>query len=328
MRDESNETLSEYGSPPKAPLDDSQVSASGMSRENLEDSQPLLSVQLDHAVTLHSTMSQESMEAERSCSAQGVAGGGMATSPARPLAVATPSSALSASASTFVPASGMTPAPVHMIGATMVTMAVVPVPVAVVPVAMVPVAVDAAPAHSFEPGQALTTLAAPEPLLPVLDDEASPTGVGRRRPPPLAPAARRRITQKRCPPPPSPSWASSAGDAGRNNSEPRGKRPRPGREEAQDRHSAAAVLRRSPEPMEVASEEEWQRRLDKRQAAVSIVKEGPEYVAYRAAVRGGGGEVPRTPPATDRSVSKRTWEEMMGKWRSGLKQWSRDHGLP
>eukprot|EP00927_Polykrikos_kofoidii_P047662 TRINITY_DN41932_c0_g1_i1.p1 TRINITY_DN41932_c0_g1~~TRINITY_DN41932_c0_g1_i1.p1 ORF type:complete len:399 (+),score=79.17 TRINITY_DN41932_c0_g1_i1:99-1295(+) len=81
-----------------------------------------------------------------------------------------------------------------------------------------------------------------------------------------------------------------------------------------------------------ATEEDWQRRAQKRRNAVAITKASPEYNAFLE-VRGRGMDrvvhrtcsdttfvppAPQTPDPEDRSVSKRRWEEDVRRWRAGL----------
>lgn len=71
-----------------------------------------------------------------------------------------------------------------------------------------------------------------------------------------------------------------------------------------------------------ASEEDWQRRLQKRHGIVALIKESPEYHAF-AAHRNGSrrtASMARTPSPNDRSISKRQWEEKVQKWRSALRK--------
>merc|ERR1712048_1496250 len=78
-----------------------------------------------------------------------------------------------------------------------------------------------------------------------------------------------------------------------------------------------------------ATEEVWQRRIQSRHDAVAIIKESPEYqsfTSYKAEAERRGIVVPRTPDATDRSVSKRRWESKALQWRTGLRQWSQAEG--
>merc|ERR1719210_2251032 len=67
-----------------------------------------------------------------------------------------------------------------------------------------------------------------------------------------------------------------------------------------------------------ASEEDWLRRIEKRKAAVMVVKASQEYKVHRESASQKellGLPVPRTPDPTDRTVSKRRWEEEVRLWR-------------
>lgn len=69
-------------------------------------------------------------------------------------------------------------------------------------------------------------------------------------------------------------------------------------------------------------EDEWKTRLQKRCAAVQIVKTSPEYV-YLAARRKKGhltSRMPRTPSPNHRRMSKRDWESVTMHWRVALRQ--------
>jgi len=94
---------------------------------------------------------------------------------------------------------------------------------------------------------------------------------------------------------------------------PAGKRPRGGSD-------GSVPLRRLPE----ASEGTWQRRAEKRQLSVTAGKATPEYGAYTAAIprEHRTSESPRTPDPTDRTVSKRQWDEGVRLWRLALRQWA------
>lgn len=71
-----------------------------------------------------------------------------------------------------------------------------------------------------------------------------------------------------------------------------------------------------------ASEEDWLRRIEKRKAAVVVVKSSQEYNVYKESVlqrEGSGLPIPRTPDPTDRAVSKRRWEDEVRLWRIALR---------
>ena len=77
-----------------------------------------------------------------------------------------------------------------------------------------------------------------------------------------------------------------------------------------------------------ASEEDWQRRAEKRRAFVALIKATPEYqqFAQAFAARGpderflheNGAQAPRTPDPADRTVSKRHWDQAARLWRLEL----------
>lgn len=82
-----------------------------------------------------------------------------------------------------------------------------------------------------------------------------------------------------------------------------------------ENHAASRAL---PE----ASEEDWQRRLQKRHNIVAATKETPEYRAFSSASFRARRAALRTPSPNDRSVSKRQWEEKIHKWRTALRNWN------
>jgi len=66
-----------------------------------------------------------------------------------------------------------------------------------------------------------------------------------------------------------------------------------------------------------ASEEDWQRRVQKRHAIVAHIKGTAEYKSCSAMQR---ASRPITPDPYDRSVSKRQWEGIIVNWRNSLRQ--------
>lgn len=75
------------------------------------------------------------------------------------------------------------------------------------------------------------------------------------------------------------------------------------------------------QPIPSASEEEWMRRLEKRRAAIELVKAMPEYQALRSSYhRASSGSVPRTPDPADRNISKRRWEAEVAIWRTATRR--------
>jgi hypothetical protein len=84
-------------------------------------------------------------------------------------------------------------------------------------------------------------------------------------------------------------------------------------------------------PMPGACEAVWQQRKCKRHAAVNLVKKEFAYQTFQR-------ECPRskrsvalatrtqTPDPTDRTVSKRQWEDRVRLWRLALKQWCQEQG--
>ena len=67
-----------------------------------------------------------------------------------------------------------------------------------------------------------------------------------------------------------------------------------------------------------ASEEDWQRRQETRRAIVASIKDSPEYLALQASCR------PATPDPNDRTISKRSWETQVMRWRNALKDQSNE----
>mmetsp|Transcript_7680 Transcript_7680/g.16889 ORF Transcript_7680/g.16889 Transcript_7680/m.16889 type:complete len:331 (-) Transcript_7680:19-1011(-) len=102
-------------------------------------------------------------------------------------------------------------------------------------------------------------------------------------------------------------------------SPPRGSPPRtsPARGSVPQAQPRAAVDGEEP------TEEDWQRRIDKRRSAISNFKETADYKEYSTA-RDEGDEsamqVPRTPDPDDRELSKRTWESQVAGWRNAVKE--------
>mmetsp|Transcript_1657 Transcript_1657/g.3905 ORF Transcript_1657/g.3905 Transcript_1657/m.3905 type:complete len:306 (+) Transcript_1657:51-968(+) len=100
--------------------------------------------------------------------------------------------------------------------------------------------------------------------------------------------------------------------------------------------SSTPVRKRSGQPgatpgkrLRSGPSEEWARRREKRQAAIQAIRATPEHLALAAARLGGdptAAAAPRTPDATDSSVSKRQWEASVQRWRAGLRSWSAEHG--
>merc|ERR1712039_379949 len=77
--------------------------------------------------------------------------------------------------------------------------------------------------------------------------------------------------------------------------------------------------------MPEVAEEDWQRRIQHRSAAVHYIKSTATYQKLAVAREQGLAEAatrPRTPDPTDRSVSKRDWEKSVQKWRSELQSWA------
>jgi len=76
--------------------------------------------------------------------------------------------------------------------------------------------------------------------------------------------------------------------------------------------------------MPVASEQEWQTRASKRQAAIELVKKTEEYNRCLAL----GLQPPVAPDASDRSISKRNWEVEVMKFRDAVKALAKASGSP
>ena len=78
-----------------------------------------------------------------------------------------------------------------------------------------------------------------------------------------------------------------------------------------------------------SSHDEWERRVEKRLAAVAMIKNSPEY--HKMIQRRGSAErsgtastlsnMPKTPEPTDRTISKRAWETQLQLWRAAIKHW-------
>jgi hypothetical protein len=81
------------------------------------------------------------------------------------------------------------------------------------------------------------------------------------------------------------------------------------------------------------SDDDWERRVDKRLSAVAITKNSAEYQTmihrHGSAQRSGItlSDLPETPQAADRTVSKRRWERQLQQWRAAIKQWCRIEGV-
>ena len=81
------------------------------------------------------------------------------------------------------------------------------------------------------------------------------------------------------------------------------------------------------------SDDDWERRVDKRLSAVAITKNSAEYQTmihrHGSAQRSGItlSDLPETPQAADRTVSKRRWETQLQQWRVAIKQWCRIEGV-
>merc|ERR1712048_717497 len=67
--------------------------------------------------------------------------------------------------------------------------------------------------------------------------------------------------------------------------------------------------------MPAASEDEWQTRESKRSAAIELVKKTEDYCRCLASAC----QLPAAPDAADRSISKRSWEVKVMKFRDSVK---------
>eukprot|EP00927_Polykrikos_kofoidii_P062227 TRINITY_DN57030_c0_g1_i1.p1 TRINITY_DN57030_c0_g1~~TRINITY_DN57030_c0_g1_i1.p1 ORF type:complete len:323 (-),score=39.25 TRINITY_DN57030_c0_g1_i1:73-1041(-) len=70
---------------------------------------------------------------------------------------------------------------------------------------------------------------------------------------------------------------------------------------------------------------DWQRRQEKRRSAVLTIRSSDEYRSLASARARGVVSmtaVPRTPDPDDATVSKRSWEAAVMRWRIGIKQWA------
>eukprot|EP00929_Paragymnodinium_shiwhaense_P004401 TRINITY_DN10531_c0_g1_i8.p1 TRINITY_DN10531_c0_g1~~TRINITY_DN10531_c0_g1_i8.p1 ORF type:complete len:331 (+),score=68.06 TRINITY_DN10531_c0_g1_i8:207-1199(+) len=101
-------------------------------------------------------------------------------------------------------------------------------------------------------------------------------------------------------------------------------------------HAAGGAARgadtdKSAPDMPEASEEDWQRRTAKRENAIDSTKSLPEYEVFcrlRGELVHASSDVPRTPDASDRSISKRRWEEDVRQWRSAIRKVADEAALP
>lgn len=74
---------------------------------------------------------------------------------------------------------------------------------------------------------------------------------------------------------------------------------------------------------EVVSEETWEHRIEQRRRCIDAVKVTKEYECVRMKgvqrdIRGSVDEEPLTPDATDRTMSKRQWKQVVADWRKAL----------
>merc|ERR1712066_484912 len=76
--------------------------------------------------------------------------------------------------------------------------------------------------------------------------------------------------------------------------------------------------------MPSASEAEWQTRESKRHAAIELVKKTEDYSRCLAL----GCQLPTAPDAADRSISKRSWEMKVMKFRDAVKALAKTLGSP
>lgn len=82
-------------------------------------------------------------------------------------------------------------------------------------------------------------------------------------------------------------------------------------------------------------DDEWERRIEKRLATVDMTMNSRAYQKMithrRNAERSGTASsltaLPETPLATDRSISKRTWEKQVQQWRAAINQWCSIEGV-
>lgn len=86
----------------------------------------------------------------------------------------------------------------------------------------------------------------------------------------------------------------------------------------------------APEASAEVTEEDWQRRHDKRTNVVQSIKTTLEYeIMVGLRDRGQlGNAAPRTPDAHDRVISKRKWESLVMHWRNDLRQYTRSQAGP
>ena len=81
------------------------------------------------------------------------------------------------------------------------------------------------------------------------------------------------------------------------------------------------------------SDDDWERRVDKRLSAIAMTKTPAEYQTmiqrHRSAQHSGITlpDLPETPQATDRTVSKRRWGKQLQQLRTAIKQWCMIEGV-
>mmetsp|Transcript_14361 Transcript_14361/g.23476 ORF Transcript_14361/g.23476 Transcript_14361/m.23476 type:complete len:310 (+) Transcript_14361:66-995(+) len=78
------------------------------------------------------------------------------------------------------------------------------------------------------------------------------------------------------------------------------------------------------------TEEDWQRRHEKRTNVVQSIKTTTEYEVMLKLREEGklGASAPRTPDGNDRSISKRKWEQEVMQWRNALRNFTRASASP
>ena len=85
----------------------------------------------------------------------------------------------------------------------------------------------------------------------------------------------------------------------------------------------------------VICNDEWERRSEKRLSAVAMTMNSRDYqkiLTHRGNAEASGTaslltELPETPLATDRSISKRMWEKQVQQWRIAIMQWCSIEGV-
>ena len=84
-----------------------------------------------------------------------------------------------------------------------------------------------------------------------------------------------------------------------------------------------------------SSDDEWERRVERRLSAVAMIKNSSEYkkmINHRRSAEHSGtastlSDLPEMPEVNDRTISKRAWEVKLMLWRAAIKQWCSVEGV-